>query len=165
MAWIAEDSGRRVRPEKVPPHSLEAAEPVLGSMMLSREAIAAVAEVVEAVDFCRRPEKEEVVAVRALVDQAMVDLENIQQRDSAYAGTPTGFRDVDTLLSGLQRGNLIVVAARPGVGKSSFVTNLARNVAVDSRVGVAMFSLEMSRRAIGMRRLCGDARVRWLRVG
>src|SRR5436190_6457543 len=58
----------------------------------------------------RRHEKEEVVAVRALVDQAMVDLENIQQRDSAYAGTPTGFRDVDTLLSGLQRGNPIVVA-------------------------------------------------------
>ena len=271
MARIAEETGRRVRPEKVPPHNLEAEESVLGSMMLSPEAIAEVTEVVEADDFyrsshrriyeslltvyargepvdaitaveelkrrdllegvggplrihelvegvptpagaayyariiselallrrlihaaseimemaysvpedpnrtadaaeariysvSRRHEKEEVVAVRALVDQAMVDLENIQQRDSAYAGTPTGFRDVDTLLSGLQRGNLIVVAARPGVGKSSFVTNLARNVAVDSRVGVAMFSLEMSRWEIGMRLLCGDARVPWDRV-
>jgi replicative DNA helicase len=112
----------------------------------------------------RRHDKEEIVPVRTLVDQAMIDLENIQQRESAYAGTPTGFRDLDQLLSGLQKGNLIVVAARPGVGKSSFVTNLARNVAVDARVGVAMFSLEMSRWEIGMRLLCGDARVPWDRV-
>jgi replicative DNA helicase len=271
MARVAEDTGRRTRPEKVPPHNLEAEESVLGSMMLSGEAIAEVIEILEPDDFyrsshrriyesllsvyargepvdaittveelkrlniledvggplrihelvegvptpagaayyarivselallrrlihaaseimemaysvpedpnrtadaaeariysvSRRHEKEEVVSVRMLVDQAMVDLENIQQRDSAYAGTPTGFRDVDTLLSGLQRGNLIVVAARPGVGKSSFVTNLARNVSVDSRVGVAMFSLEMSRWEIGMRLLCGDARVPWDRV-
>src|SRR5438874_2511080 len=112
----------------------------------------------------RRQDQEEIVPVRTLVDQAMVDLENIQQRESAYAGVPMGFRDLDTLLSGLQKGNLLVVAARPGVGKSSFVTNLARNVAVDSRVAVAMFSLEMSRWEIGMRLLCGDAKVPWDRV-
>src|SRR5207253_10595087 len=81
-----------------------------------------------------------------------------------YAGVATGFRDIDTLLSGLQKGNLIVVAARPGVGKSSFVTNLARNIAVDERLAVAMFSLEMSRWEIGMRLLCGDAKVPWERV-
>jgi len=74
---------------------------------------------------------------------------------------PTGFRDVDTLLSGMQSGNLIVIAARPGVGKSSFVTNVARNVAVDAGLPVAMFSLEMSRWEIGMRLLCGEARVPW----
>src|SRR5207247_2572046 len=73
----------------------------------------------------------------------------------------TGFVDLDNLLSGLQPGNLIVVAARPGVGKSSLVTNLARNVAVDAGSPVMMFSLEMSRWEIGMRLLCGDARVPW----
>ena len=61
----------------------------------------------------------------------------------------------------MQPGNLIVVAARPGVGKSSFVTNLARNVAVEGRAPVAMFSLEMSRWEIGMRLLCAEARVPW----
>jgi replicative DNA helicase len=54
-----------------------------------------------------------------------------------------------------------VIAARPGVGKSSFVTNVARNVAVDAGLPVAMFSLEMSRWEIGMRLLCGEARVPW----
>jgi replicative DNA helicase len=102
-----------------------------------------------------------VASLHELVDQAMTDLEKIQNRESAFAGVPTGFRDVDGLLSGMQAGNLIVVAARPGVGKSSFVTNLARNVAVDGRSPVAMFSLEMSRWEIGMRLLCAEARVPW----
>ena len=112
-------------------------------------------------DVARREEKDQIATLHDLVDQAMIYLEHIQNRDSAFAGLPTGFRDVDSLLSGLQAGNLIVVAARPGIGKSSFVTNLARNVAVDSRSAVAMFSLEMSRWEIGMRLLCAEARVPW----
>ncbi len=112
-------------------------------------------------DVARPDEKEQVASLRELVDQAMTDLERIQNRESAFAGLPTGFRDVDALLSGLQPGNLIVVAARPGIGKSSFVTNLARNVAVEARGPVAMFSLEMSRWEIGMRLLCAEARVPW----
>jgi replicative DNA helicase len=118
----------------------------------------------------RQDEKEEVVAVRSLVDESMLTLEQIHQRESAFAGVPTGFVDLDNLLSGLQAGNLIVVAARPGVGKSSFVTNLARNIAVgegthDGRgATVMMFSLEMSRYEIGMRLLCGEARVPWDKV-
>ncbi len=112
-------------------------------------------------EVARHDDKEQVASLHELVDQAMTDLERIQNRESAFAGLPTGFRDLDTLLSGLQAGNLIVVAARPGVGKSSFVTNLARNVAVESRVPVAMFSLEMSRWEIGMRLLCAEARVPW----
>jgi len=118
----------------------------------------------------RQDEKEEVVAVRSLVDESMLQLEQIHQRESAFAGVPTGFVDLDNLLSGLQAGNLIVVAARPGVGKSSFVTNLARNVAVGEGTHdgkgatVMMFSLEMSRWEIGMRLLCGEARVPWDKV-
>jgi replicative DNA helicase len=111
----------------------------------------------------RRDQKDDVVLVRSLVDQTMEELEHIHQRESAYSGIPSGFRDLDELLSGLQRGNLIVVAARPGVGKSSFVTNLLRNVTVDGTPS-ALFSLEMSRWEIGMRLLCGEARVPWERV-
>lgn len=112
-------------------------------------------------EVARQDEKEQVASLHELVDQAMTDLEKIQNRESAFAGVPTGFRDVDTLLSGLQAGNLIIVAARPGVGKSSLATNIARNIAVDSRKPVAMFSLEMSRWEIGMRLLCAEARVPW----
>ena len=112
-------------------------------------------------DVARHDEKDQVATLHDLVDEAMTDLEKIQNRESAFAGVPTGFRDVDALLSGLQGGNLIIIAARPGVGKSSLVTNLARNVAVDAGLPVAMFSLEMSKWEIGMRLLCGEARVPW----
>src|SRR5205823_13097818 len=105
----------------------------------------------------RHREQDQVVTVRELVDESMEALEHIQQRDSRFAGLPTGFQDLDELTSGLQKGNLIVVAARPGVGKSSFVTNLARNISVGDGLGggapVMMFSLEMSRFEIGMRLL------------
>ncbi|MBA3727860.1 MAG: replicative DNA helicase [Actinobacteria bacterium] len=112
----------------------------------------------------RQEEKDQWVAIRELVDESMAALEHVQQRDSAFAGVPTGFVDLDNLLSGLQKGNLIVLAARPGVGKSSLATNIARNVAVDARAPVVMFSLEMSRFEIGMRLLRGEARVPWDRV-
>ena len=117
----------------------------------------------------RRDQRDEVVLVRPVIDQTMEELEHIHERESAYSGVPSGFRDLDELLSGLQKGNLIVVAARPGVGKSSFVTNLIRNVTVGERPGehgvpAALFSLEMSRWEIGMRLLCGEARVPWDRV-
>ena len=98
-----------------------------------------------------------------LVDQAMLDLESIQNRDSAYTGLPSGFHDLDDLMSGLQPGNLVIIAARPGIGKSSLATNMARNVAVDGHP-VALFSLEMSRFEIGMRLLCAEARVPWDRI-
>src|SRR5207245_8996970 len=81
-----------------------------------------------------------------------------------FAGGTTGLRDLYEFVSGLQKGNLIISAARPGVGKSSLVTNIARNVAVDAGAPVAMFSLEMSRFEIGMRLLCGEARVPWDKV-
>ena len=114
-------------------------------------------------DVARRDDKDEVALLRQLVDQAMQDLESIQNRESAYTGLPTGFRDLDTLTSGLQAGNLIVIAARPGIGKSSFAVNIARNVAVEGEP-VAIFSLEMSRWEIGMRLLCAEARVPWDRI-
>ena len=115
-------------------------------------------------EVARREDRDQVAQVKDLIDEAMVTLESIQNREAQYEGLPTGFRDLDALMSGMQSGNLIVVAARPGVGKSSFVTNLARNVAVDAREPVGLFSLEMSRWEIGMRLLCGEARVPWDRI-
>jgi replicative DNA helicase len=114
-------------------------------------------------DVARREDKEEMAILRDLVDQAMMDLESIQNRDSTYTGMATGFRDLDDLTSGFQPGNLIVIAARPGIGKSSLAINMARNVAVDGHP-VAVFSLEMSRTEIGMRVLCSEAKVPWDRI-
>jgi replicative DNA helicase len=114
-------------------------------------------------NVARREDRDETALLRDLVDQAMRDLEAIQNRESAYTGLPTGFRDLDELTSGLQEGNLVVIAARPGVGKSSLAMNIAKNVAVAGHP-VAVFSLEMSRTEIGMRMLCAEARVPWDRI-
>ena len=112
-------------------------------------------------EVARREDREDVAALRDLVEQAMADLESIQNRESAYTGLPTGFRDLDTLTSGLQPGNLIIIAARPGIGKSSLAMNVASHVSVRERRPVALFSLEMSRFEIGMRLLCAEAGVSW----
>jgi replicative DNA helicase len=93
----------------------------------------------------------------------MVELEQIQHREAAYTGLPTGFRDLDELTSGLQPGNLVIIAARPGIGKSSLAINIAHNVAVSGE-SVAVFSLEMSRHEVGMRMLCSAAKVPWDRI-
>ncbi|HJV05050.1 MAG TPA: DnaB-like helicase N-terminal domain-containing protein, partial [Actinomycetota bacterium] len=90
----------------------------------------------------RRHERDVIVSLSELVNQSLEDLERIHER-TGLVGVPTGFRDLDQTLQGLQKGNLIIVAARPGIGKSSLVTNIARNVAVGFQVPVALFSLEM----------------------
>ncbi|MGH2739830.1 MAG: replicative DNA helicase [Actinomycetota bacterium] len=114
-------------------------------------------------NVARHSEKEEIVQLRELISESMEDLERLHDRESEFVGVPTGFQDLDELLQGLHPGNFVIVAARPGVGKSSFVTNIARNVAV-AGTPVAMFSLEMSRREIAMRLLCGEARVPWEKI-
>jgi replicative DNA helicase len=106
----------------------------------------------------RRHERDRMVPLRELVHDSLESLERAHER-TGLAGLPTGFKDLDELLQGLQKGNLIMVAARPAVGKSSFVTNIARNVAVEAGATVAMFSLEMSQMELGMRLLCSEARV------
>jgi replicative DNA helicase len=114
-------------------------------------------------DVARRDDRDEVATLRELIDGAMLELEQLQHREAAYTGLPTGFRDLDELTSGLQPGNLVIVAARPGIGKSSLAINIAHNVSVAGK-SVAVFSLEMSRHEVGMRMLCSAARVPWDRI-
>jgi replicative DNA helicase len=75
------------------------------------------------------------------------------------SGVPTGFKKLDTLTSGFQKSDLIIIAARPGMGKTALALNFARNAAVDSETPVAFFSLEMSKEQLSMRILCAEARI------
>lgn len=74
-----------------------------------------------------------------------------------YIGIPTGFSDLDKLITGLNRSDLIIVGARPGMGKTAFALNVARNVAVQSQKTVCFFSLEMSRDQLAQRLLSSEA--------
>jgi replicative DNA helicase len=114
----------------------------------------------------RRDDHTEIVPLEPVIGEALDDIEHFDRRESALTGQATHFHDLDELLSGLQRANLIVVAARPSVGKSALALNIARNVVVQSqpRVPVLVFSVEMSRWEIGMRLLCSEARVPMAKV-
>ena len=97
--------------------------------------------------------------ISELVNQSIDILEERQGNDSILTGVPTGFDRFDQLTSGLQKSDLIIIAARPAMGKTSFALNIARNAAVDQKIPVAVFSLEMSKEQLSMRLLTSEARV------
>jgi replicative DNA helicase len=86
-------------------------------------------------------------------------LEKLSTGEIEMTGTPAGFRDIDAITGGFQPGNLIIVAARPAMGKSALVANIAENVAVKSGKAVAFFSLEMSEVELAQRFIACRARI------
>lgn len=93
-----------------------------------------------------------------LVD-SFTQLEELYNRKQHITGVPTGFADLDYKTAGLHNSDLILVAARPAMGKSAFALNIASNAAVRANVPVAIFSLEMSKEQMGNRILCSEAMV------
>ncbi|MCP4683530.1 MAG: replicative DNA helicase [Desulfobacterales bacterium] len=98
-------------------------------------------------------------AISDLVNKNIDTLEERQGNDSMLTGVPTGYPRLDQLTSGFQKSDLIILAARPAMGKTSFALNIARNAAVESNVPVALFSLEMSKEQLSMRLLTSEARI------
>jgi len=86
-------------------------------------------------------------------------LEEKQGNRSLVTGVPTGFTQLDTLTSGLQNSDLIILAARPSMGKTALALNIARHAAVEANIPVAVFSLEMSKEQLSLRMLCSEARI------
>jgi replicative DNA helicase len=94
-----------------------------------------------------------------LIDGNIDFLEEKQKNKSMVTGVPTGFTHLDNLTSGFQNSDLIILAARPSMGKTALALNMARNAAVDAGVPVAIFSLEMSKEQLSLRLLCSEARI------
>lgn len=95
-------------------------------------------------------------------DLVLLSYEKIEYRYNhrdELTGVPTGFYDLDLLTSGLQKSDLIILAARPSMGKTAFALNIAQNVAVKAKIPVAIFSLEMSKEQLVQRMLCSEAEV------
>ncbi|MBR5905988.1 MAG: replicative DNA helicase [Bacteroidales bacterium] len=87
--------------------------------------------------------RKEVQDIGSIINEAMGDIQE-QQTSQGLSGVPSGFVSIDRITNGWQRSDLIILAARPSVGKTAFALNLARNAAVDHHMPVAVFSLEMS---------------------
>ncbi|MDQ0429187.1 MULTISPECIES: replicative DNA helicase [Caryophanaceae] len=87
------------------------------------------------------------------------NIELLHTRKGDVTGIPTGFRDLDKITAGFQRNDLIIVAARPSVGKTAFALNVAQNVATKTDENVAIFSLEMGAEQLVMRMLCAEGNI------
>ncbi len=98
------------------------------------------------------------VRIKEMLWPTMERIETLQKSGKSVTGVPSGFADLDEMTSGFQKSELIIVAARPSMGKTAFCLNIATQAAVDGH-GVAIFSLEMSKDSLVQRMLCAEARV------
>ncbi|MGH9814296.1 MAG: replicative DNA helicase, partial [Candidatus Acidiferrales bacterium] len=103
--------------------------------------------------------REGLLPIKTIVQQTIPRLDEYFERRQHITGLATGFADFDNLTSGLQPAELIILAARPGIGKTALALNIAQYVAMAERKAAAIFSLEMAREALLFRLLCAEARV------
>lgn len=99
-------------------------------------------------------------SIGAVLDDEIDKLHRLSVQHTSLTGTPSGFKDLDEITGGFQPGNLIILAARPSMGKSAFVTNIAENAAIEHRKPVALFSLEMSEAELAQRFVASQARIK-----
>jgi replicative DNA helicase len=99
------------------------------------------------------------VRMSDLVKESFPKIEQLFEQKRLITGVPTGFVDLDTMTRGLQAGDLVIVAARPSMGKTSLVLNVAQHVAMQPGLGVGFFSLEMSKESLFLRLLTSEAQI------
>ena len=99
------------------------------------------------------------IALRELIPSTFEQIEQLQSQDSGFGGLSTGFDSLDTMTNGLQPAELIIIAGRPSMGKSSLVMNIAEHIALQGKKRIGVFSIEMSAESLAIRMLCGRAKV------
>lgn len=104
------------------------------------------------------------ITSKELIEQVYHTIEERRKNKMAITGVPTGYDAIDEITSGLQPSDLVIIAARPGVGKTSLALNIAMNAAVKHQNPVAIFSLEMSKQQLAYRLLSTEAKVRYMSI-
>ncbi len=99
------------------------------------------------------------VHIRDIIKDGIELIESLYHKKSHVTGVPTGFHDFDLKTAGFQKGDLIIVAGRPSMGKSALVTSITGYVAIEKKIPVGIFSLEMSKEQLMQRFLCAEAKV------
>lgn len=113
----------------------------------------------EIFNVMQRKNQKGYTSIKDILVDSFTKLEELYNRKEYITGVPTGFTDLDGKMAGLHGSELILVAARPGMGKTAFALNIATNAAVRANIPVAVFSLEMSKEQLGNRILCSEALV------
>ncbi len=110
-------------------------------------------------DIAAKKATKDLLHVKDLVLQSYEKIEYRYNHREEMTGVPTGFYELDNITSGLQKSDLIILAARPSMGKTALALNIVQNVAIKAKVPVAVFSLEMSKEQLVQRMLCSEAEV------
>ena len=103
--------------------------------------------------------RQSLVPLRDLLKPAFEQIQSLYERKAMVTGVPSGYEDLDRLTSGFQRGDLIIIAGRPAMGKTAYAVNIAENAAIQHSVPVAVFSLEMSKEQLVLRMLGSQSEV------
>lgn len=115
-------------------------------------------------DISDRQSSQSFYPLKEVLSKCMVEIENAMSKTSCITGLQTGFIDLDQMTAGLQRGDLVIIAGRPSMGKTALATRIAENVAVLDQKPVAFVSLETGSTQLGMRLLCGNAKVNAIKL-
>jgi replicative DNA helicase len=97
--------------------------------------------------------------IDSVIKRVLDKIDSLYAKKQSITGIPTGFPDLDKLTAGFQNADLIIIAARPAVGKTAFALNIAQEVAIKHKIPIALFSLEMSKEQLAQRMLCSEAEI------
>ena len=110
-------------------------------------------------EIAQAKQSKDVAALKDVLIRNIEIIDEASKLDGNVIGVPTGFRDLDKITSGLQRSDLVIVAARPAMGKTAFALNVAQQAAIKGKASVLIFSMEMSKEQLGQRLLSMESRV------
>lgn len=129
-------------------------------------------------DITQDKDSNGVVHIREVLGDSFKMMQELADKKGKVSGVPTGFGYLDQITSGFQKSDLVLIAARPAMGKTSFALNIAQNAAIRNGITTAIFNLEMSREQLANRIICGEAMVSgnkikdgsldaddWIRIG
>jgi replicative DNA helicase len=133
-------------------------ESVLGHEAAPRELVEQAEKAM--LEVARDDRQQDFRAIEEVLHQELDKLHRLSREGTSLTGTPSGFKDLDEITGGFQPGNLIIIAARPAMGKSALVCNIAENAAVEHSKPVALFSLEMAEAELAQRFVASQARIK-----
>ncbi|MDP3507870.1 MAG: replicative DNA helicase [Candidatus Melainabacteria bacterium] len=110
-------------------------------------------------NLAQRRNMQQMVHIKHIVEASFQKIEERYENKDTLSGTPSGFYDLDAMTSGFQPSDLVIIAARPSMGKTAFVLNIAQACAVEHGTPCAIFSLEMSKESLVQRMLCAEAKI------
>lgn len=139
---------------------IAAATKVVQEAFESADSDAVVDEAERAIfEVCQAKARKGLTPIKEIVTGAFQRIEKLAEQKRAITGVPTGIIDLDTMTAGLQPSDLIIVAGRPSMGKTSFALGMCTHAALNEGTGVAVFSLEMAKEQLVMRMLCSEGRI------